>query len=148
LVESVRPEGASSRSEESSSIPPLLFGIGILITVLLGGYAISYTLSVSALRRYDTGFVIRRCPVCEAGKLQMEERPYRILGIPKVRRAVRCDRCRSVLREVGKQRWRYAIDPVENQTLYQNLNNRIVGEQTLVELAAGKDEDDMPHYIG
>lgn len=145
IVESVRADDGGNNTTETT--PSWLLGVGVLITVLGGGYILVYAFSLGALHRYDTGFVIQQCPVCEQGELYLEERPYRILGVPRTRRAVRCDNCRSVLREVGKRRWRYAVDPVENQILYQNLNNRVVGEPSLVELVAGEGEDHLPHYV-
>jgi hypothetical protein len=54
-----------------------------------------------------------------------------VLGIPRPQAIVRCDNCRSVLREVGRRRWRYAVDRAANLTLYNQLNGRIVNEETL-----------------
>ena len=54
-----------------------------------------------------------------------------MLGIPRPRAIVRCDNCRSVLREVGNHRWRYAVDRAANPTLYSQFNGRVVTEETL-----------------
>ncbi len=48
---------------------------------------------------------------------------------------MRCDVCRSVLRETGDGRWRYAIDPVVNAALYERYNGREIDEADLVKLA-------------
>jgi hypothetical protein len=66
--------------------------------------------------------------------LSVENRQTRFLGIPAPRRIVRCDTCRSVLREVGSGRWRYAVDPVENAALYERYNGREIDEGQLAEL--------------
>lgn len=114
----------------------------------LGGYVILYALNGAAIDRYATGFIMPICPVCEQGYLNIEERPYRVLGIPRVRRTVRCDNCRSVLREVGRRRWRYAVDPNANQTLYSELNNKTVSEAELLSFAPeATPEDASPSYI-
>ena len=87
------------------------------------------------LARYRDGFFLSICPVCEEGGLYMEEHRYRVLGIPRVRRVVRCEVCRSVLRHVGWQRWRYAVDGTANPTLYGEFNGRVLTEHRLVEIA-------------
>ncbi len=87
------------------------------------------------LARYREGFVLTMCPVCEEGRLHLEERRYRLLGIPRARRVVRCDVCRSVLREVGTRRWRYAVDGAENPALYEALNGRVLNEEELLRMA-------------
>jgi hypothetical protein len=89
---------------------------------------------MAAAARYANGFVIDQCPVCRQGHLTVESRQNRLLGIPRPRRIVRCDVCRSVLRETGERRWRYAIDPVVNAALYERYNGREIDEADLVKL--------------
>jgi hypothetical protein len=98
-------------------------------------YLSIYVVQAANLGRYREGFTLTICPVCEEGHLYLEERRYRILGIPRARRVVRCDVCRSVLRQVGWQRWRYAVDGVENPDLYDTLNGYVLTEQRLMEIS-------------
>ena len=99
--------------------------------MLVVGYVALYWRALTVGERYAEGFVIERCPVCQQGHLTVENRPARVLGIPRPQAIVRCDNCRSVLREVGRRRWRYAVDRAANLTLYNQLNGRIVNEETL-----------------
>lgn len=107
---------------------------------------VTYATNAAALDRYASGFPIRYCPVCEEGHLEIEEKTARWLWIPFVRRTVRCDNCRSVLREVGKRRWRYAVDRSVNEDFYRNLNNRILTEAQLLAIAPDYAAD-APLYI-
>ncbi|GIL12121.1 MAG: hypothetical protein BroJett038_08410 [Chloroflexota bacterium] len=107
-------------------------GAGLLLVL---AYAGLYWLGLRDLERYAGGFVVSRCPVCGRGDLTVETRPERFLGIPRGRRIVRCTECRSVLREVGSRRWRYAVDPIENPALYRQFNGREIDEETLAGLA-------------
>jgi hypothetical protein len=86
------------------------------------------------LGRYRDGFMLATCPVCEEGELFLEERRYRLLGIPRIRRVVRCDTCRSVLRQVGRERWRYAVDGAANPELFALLNGRVISDDELLDL--------------
>lgn len=138
-----QPEAGST--DDSEGVSPI-FLLGILAFIAVGGYIITYALNGAAMDRYATGFIMTRCPVCGEGHLNIEERPYRSLGIPRVRRTVRCDSCRSVLREVGRRRWRYAVDPNANTEMYQQLNGRQMSEAELLNLAP-PDVDETPHYI-
>jgi hypothetical protein len=61
----------------------------------------------------------------------MEQRTERFLGVPRVRRTVRCANCRSTLREVGPRRWRYSIDPNANQNMFNRYNGRVLEEDFL-----------------
>jgi hypothetical protein len=123
-----------------------------LLYVLLGGgfvllavvYVGIYVNQAAQLDRYRDGFVLSICPVCEQGNLHLEERRYRFLGIPRVRRVVRCDVCRSVLRQVGRQRWRYAVDGAENSAMYDELNGHVVSEDDLLDIGY---RGAPPHYI-
>jgi hypothetical protein len=110
----------------------LWIGGSILLSVFV--YGGLYFAGAVAVDRYKAGFVVKTCPVCERGNLHVETRVDRLLGIPRVRRTVRCDACRSVLREVGLRRWRYAIDRLENPTLYRRFNNKLIDEVQLSRL--------------
>ncbi len=107
-----------------------------------------FTVRTAALERYSDGFVLEHCPVCKTGQLSVEERVDRVLGVPRVRRTVRCDTCRSLLREVGTRRWRYAVDKSANESMYQRHNNSILRENELRTLEQDmSDTSDAPSYI-
>jgi uncharacterized protein YraI len=133
VVSPEKPEGRSS-----------------LLVVLLGFFALAvvyvgvYINQAAQLDRYRDGFMLSICPVCEQGDLFLEERRYRFLGIPRVRRVVRCNVCRSVLRQVGRQRWRYAVDGAENSDLYDEFNGHVLTEDELLDIAY---RGAPPHYI-
>lgn len=107
-------------------------GVGLLLVL---GYIGLYLRGLGAVDRYKNGFVIERCPACDRGHLSVETKVDRFLGIPRPRRIVRCSECRSVLREVGDRRWRYAVDPMENAALYKHYNGREIDDATLTQLA-------------
>jgi uncharacterized protein YraI len=109
--------------------------IGGFILLLLLGYMGFYLRGAASADRYANGFVIDRCPACDRGRLTVETRTDRLLGIPRPRRTVRCSECRSVLREVGNRRWRYAVDPMENPALYKHYNGHEIDDPTLVQIA-------------
>jgi hypothetical protein len=109
--------------------PEALVGGGLLALVL--GYIGLYWRGAAAMDRYAGGFVIETCPVCKRGRLSVETRLNRFLGIPRPRSTVRCDSCRSVLREAGSRRWRYAVDRAFNPGLYQRWNGSLIDEETL-----------------
>lgn len=117
---------------------------GVPIGYLLGGAALilagvvyvgAYVVQAANVARYQEGFILSTCPVCETGKLSVEDRRYRVLGIPRVRRTVRCDTCRSVLRQVSPQRWRYAVDGNANPVLYDEANGHVLTESQLLEIS-------------
>ena len=116
-------------------------GIGLLAVL---GYVGLYMRGLAAMDRYRAGFVVETCPVCRRGHLEVENRQERLLGIPQPRRIVRCDTCRSVLRETGDRRWRYAVDPVESQGLFERYNGHEIDDETLVELYQHPPEQVMP----
>jgi uncharacterized protein YraI len=128
-----------------SSIAAMLAG-GVLLLAMV--YAAVYAVNAANLDRYRDGFVLDVCPVCEEGDLYLEERRYRLLGIPRVRRVVRCDYCRSVLRQVGPRRWRYAVDNMENPDLYDEFNNQVMTEDALIDILGVPpqyiEDDDLP----
>ncbi|MBN2305718.1 MAG: SH3 domain-containing protein [Anaerolineae bacterium] len=125
----------SSPDSDSSGVPLLYMllggGLGLLVVLYLGAYVIQ----AANVARYQEGFILSVCPVCEDGRLKVEDRRYRMLGIPRVRRTVRCDSCRSVLRQVGPQRWRYAVDGRANPILFNEANGRVLTESQLMEIA-------------
>ena len=116
----------------------MIYG-GVVFLTGLGIYLVIYALNSAAMDRYTTGFVIRQCPVCKEGYLEIEERPYRSLGIPRARRTVRCDNCRSILREVGRLKWRYSVDRFANPELFETTNRAILSEDDLRDLASDID---------
>jgi uncharacterized protein YgiM (DUF1202 family) len=124
----------SEVSAEAGGIP-LEAVVGGIIVLLLLGYIGLYLRGTSAAERYANGFVVDRCPACDRGTLTVETRVDRVLGIPRPRRTVRCSDCRSVLREVGNHRWRYAVDPMENPALYKHYNGHEIDDATLVQIA-------------
>lgn len=141
FVSSTRPDDGG----EDSGISPLLLIGGVLLTLAAGSYIVTFAVRSGALNRYEDGFILAACPVCEIGHLSLEERVFRMVGIPRVRRTVRCDNCNSVLREVGNRRWRYAVDPAANSSMYESTNNRILREDQLQTLR--DDHADGPTYI-
>ncbi len=133
-------EGAVPPPSTAANTPPgrtvpLEAWIGGGVLLLIVAYAGLYARGAAVVDRYQNGFVVTTCPVCERGGLTVETRIDRLLGVPRVKRAVRCDACRSVLREVGDHRWRYAIDRLESPTLYQQYNNQTLTERELIALS-------------
>jgi len=116
------------------AIPPEAMVAGaVLFVVLL--YIILYVRGLVDEGRYQDGYVVESCPVCRVGKLNVEHRKTRVLGIPRVRHTVRCNNCRSVLREVGLRRWRYAVDRIENELLFDQYNGKQIRDEELIALA-------------
>ena len=117
----------------TSGISPELIAAGALILLILG-YIALYLRGAATASQYANGFVIDKCPVCGKGHLTVESRTERSLGIPNTKHVVRCDNCRSVIRESGGGRWRYAVDRAANPAMYDRLNNREIREDTLKRL--------------
>lgn len=113
--------------------PALWIGLGAAALALV--YLTVFVVQSAAVDRYREGFPLTMCPVCQEGRLYLDERRERILGIPRIRRAVRCDHCRSVLRQVGPQRWRYAVDRAEHLAFYDRLNGKVLSESQLLEIS-------------
>lgn len=123
----IPPDG---EAQGGAGLPPeALVGGGLLALVL--GYIGLYWRGLAAADRYAQGFVIDTCPTCKRGRLTIETRQDRFLGIPRSRSLVRCDNCKSVLRETGSRRWRYAVDRTANPALYQRWNGNVIDEETL-----------------
>jgi uncharacterized protein YraI len=141
LDSSAPPSSEEPHDSESSSSLPWFIGGGLALFALL--YAGVYFTQSANMDYYQEGFVLAICPVCEEGELHLDERRYRVVGLPRVRRVVRCNNCRSVLRQVGRQRWRYAIDGALNPEMYDQLNGRVLTEKELLEISSGM----SPEYI-
>lgn len=138
----VLPTPVSSLPETAAPSAPTLAPeaiVGGLLLLALIVYVGLYWRGLSVADRYAEGFVIQRCPICQQGQLSVETRQNRVLGIPRPRSTVRCDTCRSVLREAGSHRWRYAVDPAENPPIYKRFNGKILDETRLIAL-----ENSMP----
>jgi hypothetical protein len=120
---------------DSGRLPVELI-VGAVALLLVLGYVGLYWRGIASLERYANGFVVDQCPVCGRGQLMVETRHDRIFGVPRARTTVRCSVCRSVLRQAGNRRWRYAVDRIENPALYEQLNGRIVDEVNLKSLSS------------
>lgn len=115
------------------SIAPEAIAAGVIVLGIIG-YLVAYLRGAAGAKRYANGFVIDTCPICREGSLVVESRTERSLGIPNTRHLVKCDNCRSLLREIGGGRWRYAVDRAANPVLFDRLNNRELREDTLQRL--------------
>jgi hypothetical protein len=114
------------------SAPGLGLGRVILIAAGIVGLALSarYLFSARASAIYQGGeFVIARCPVCGEGHLSLED-------MGRSRRVVRCDNCRSVLRQLRSGLWRYAVDPLPDREFADRYNGEALGEDQLKDIAA------------
>ena len=109
--------------------PAIVIGLAALAAIVM--YGVLYWRGAAAVDRYKDGFIIHSCPVCGRGELEVETRVARIAGIPRPTHTVRCDSCRSVLREVRPGRWRYAVDPMENADLAARYNGKVISAATL-----------------
>lgn len=107
-------------------------------------YILAYLRGAAGAKRYAAGFIIETCPICREGQLSVESRTERSLGIPNTRHLVKCDHCRSLLREIGGGRWRYAVDRTANPVLYDRLNNREVREDTIQRLLEAPPDTPSP----
>lgn len=130
----ILPTPVSSSPEMSqppaSRVPPEAL-VGAALVALVIVYVGLYWRGLTVADRYTDGFVIDRCPVCQEGHLHVEMRRGRVFGIPQPRYSVRCDNCRSVLREAGSRRWRYAVDPTANPPIYNRFNGKVIDEPAL-----------------
>jgi hypothetical protein len=126
------PQAPSTPSTGRLPIELIVGGVALLLVLVYVGL---YWRGLSTAERYADGFIIEQCPVCGRGHLMVETRHDRVFGIPRARTTIRCSVCRSVLRETGNRRWRYAVDRIENPVLYDRFNGRVVDEATLKSLA-------------
>lgn len=143
VTPTLTPETATAQSQPGSGLSPEAIIAGIVL-LLIGIYGFFYWRGLSTAERYANGFVIDTCPVCGRGHLIVETRQERLFGVPRVRHSVRCSECRSVLREVGDQEWRYAVDPIENPALYQQYNGQVITDEKLVALANEQSRSQPP----
>lgn len=104
---------------------------GILAALALVVYVIFYVRGSASVHRHEEGFVLNRCPVCGRGQLSVDTRVGRVLGVPRPSHTVRCNTCRSLLREVRPGRWRYAVDPIENPGMAERYNGKTLSEAEL-----------------
>lgn len=100
------------------------------------------------VRRYAKGFLFDTCPACHEGHLHLDEIVQRSMGIPSVRRSVRCDTCRSVLREVRPGRWRYTVDPYVNPDMASRYDTRWLSRADLESLAQGAGAAGRSRLVG
>lgn len=110
------------------------FVVGFIGLLIILGYLYLYWRGATATGLYANGFVVDTCPVCQKGHLSVETKQDRILGIPRARHTVRCDNCRSILRNTDAGKWRYAVDRMENPAMYERYNNKEISETTLRQL--------------
>jgi uncharacterized protein YraI len=124
------PIEVPAEAGETNPMIPLIALAGLAVA---GGlvYIGAFARAMPELRRYEQGFVRTDCPVCERGALVLEEKRSNTLGIPSVRRTVRCTACRSVLREKSPQHWAYAVDRLENPPIYERFNGREISDDEL-----------------
>jgi len=160
-VESIDPTPTQLSEFEITEVPPASDNDGtrfpieaivaIVLFLLLFLYIALYLNGLTSVERYKDGFVIEDCPVCHTGRLNVETKQERIFGIPRGRHTVRCDNCRSVLRETGNRRWRYAVDRVENPDLYDRYNNKqiMTGELAtlLVKNQSNQTATTLPKFV-
>jgi uncharacterized protein YraI len=137
------PEETPSGHTDAASLPPGgILAIGGAGVLLLGFYGWRFAHGMNNLRRYKDGFVADWCPVCSTGRLHLDEHISRVLGVPRVYRTVRCDGCRSVLRETRPGEWRYAVDPVADEHFAAEYNGELLDDETFIELASRPREAD------
>ncbi|MEZ4667469.1 MAG: hypothetical protein R3E39_06065 [Anaerolineae bacterium] len=130
----------NSQATNDISLEALVGGLVLILVLVYAGF---YWSGLTGMERYTGGFVVEKCPVCSQGDLIVEAHQERFLGVPRVRHIVRCNNCRSVLREVDKRQWRYAIDPLDNPELYRRFNGQIVDEETLTNLSNNPTSDSV-----
>ncbi|MBN1120269.1 MAG: SH3 domain-containing protein [Anaerolineae bacterium] len=135
VIPTAAPESKSIQDFLADLNPPWLW-IGIVAGALfLSGYVWRLVSGRSELKRYAEGFSLKTCPVCQTGRLHLVESEQRVLGITRVLRLVRCDTCRSVLRQVKPGTWRYSIDPIVNPGLADSFNNKTFSDSALIQFA-------------
>jgi hypothetical protein len=120
---------------QGAGLPAEAIAAGLILLAILG-YVLAYWRGMASAKRYADGFVVPVCPICQTGRLTVEGRTERNLGLPTTRHVVKCEACRSILRETSPRRWRYAVDRAANPTLYDRLNDRQISEDELRRLGA------------
>jgi hypothetical protein len=71
---------------------------------------------------------VSTCPACREGNLTLE-------NLGRSRRVVRCDNCRSVLRQVRGDEWRYAVDPLPDKDFAASNNEKVLSVDEFAELS-------------
>jgi hypothetical protein len=117
----VPQSGPSFSVPVANVLPWLLIGLPV---ALLGVYGWQFMAGQRETRRYNDAFPLEYCPVCQSGTLSLDSVVRRSLGIARITRTVRCDTCRSVLRQIEPGVWRYAIDPYTNPDLAREYDGR------------------------
>lgn len=137
------PQPQTDTSQPSSGLAAEAIAAGLILLGIIA-YLVAYLRGAAGAKRYATAFIIETCPICREGHLTVESRTERSLGIPNTRHLVKCDTCRSLLREIGGGRWRYAVDRAANPVLYDRLNNREIREDTLQRLLEAPPDNAAP----
>ena len=102
----------------------------LILAAVLGAFlSIRFLMSQRKSERHiESGFIIETCPACRTGKLTLQD-------MGRGRRVVRCDNCRSVLRQLRGNRWRYAVDSVPDPQFAESHNSEVLSEGDLLELS-------------
>ncbi len=156
-VPSVTPQPAPTQAAGPQG-PPLIaplsgwrglltIVVGVLV-LLIALYAWRALSSRRELYRYVDGSPLKKCPICQTGNLILDEHVQRTLGLPVVRRTIRCDTCRSVLRQVRPGMWRYSIDPFVNEQLAQDYSGKVFADNRLDEFARAAQAFEPQHTTG
>jgi SH3 domain-containing protein len=121
------------------ALPPDVKTGGIIAVGLLvaagGAYSVRRIVAQREVTRYRGGFPLTLCPVCLEGHVNVDEIVKVSLGIPRLTRWVRCNNCRSVLREVQPGRWRYAVDSYRNPEMAEKYKTHLLNLNDLNQLA-------------
>ncbi|MGF1504591.1 MAG: hypothetical protein ACFB51_05570 [Anaerolineae bacterium] len=128
---------ASTQEPPAVTLPPeagLWAGVGLLFLAILA-YAVRFVAGRRERSRYADGFVLEACPVCQIGMLELDEVSRQTLGLVSTRRSVRCDTCRSVMRQIRPGTWRYNMDALFNPALADEYSGRQFSDKALLTLA-------------
>ncbi len=121
--------------------------LAIVVVLVLAAYVVLYLLLAMNAAKPAPAFLSKPCPVCQRGTLYLETKTEQVLGLPVVRRTVRCNTCRSLLRQTRRGRWRYAVDRLENPTLYARYNARELSDTQLLTLGREASRAVRPEFI-
>jgi hypothetical protein len=102
---------------------PLFAALGVLVLAGIA-YVWQWSAGRAEVKRYTRGFVLTTCPVCEEGRIHLEETVRSMAGISWVRRSARCDTCNSVLRELRPGLWRYSVDAYANPQMAERFKRQ------------------------
>lgn len=95
-----------------------VFGLAVV------AYGLAFITGQQEATRYHSGFMLDHCPVCQSGSLHLEESRQPKFGVPSTQRLVRCDNCRSVMRQVRPGVWRYTVDGFVNPDMAEIYNGK------------------------